>query len=749
MPHNIIIGKKSYITQALTKFIRNAEIFSANELNKINIEDIRSKKKINLIFNNFYPSKKLNNLTFRDYSEFEKLSIQKLTHILSKISPKKINKIIYTSSASIYRLAENVDSEKKDEFNRELYSAFKLASEKIILNYCSKNNLDYHIFRVFNSFGNPDDSFSFIEKIIKFKRKNKEILLVNNGNSIRDFIHVDDIGKIYSIFLKKKIRSGIYDLGSGNGYLIKDIISFANFSHKKIKKKNRLGEFHNSIADIKSLQKIIPNYKFKNLGIYIKKKLKIKKEEKIKPILNLNYRNRHIASGVIIYGAGYAGKKIFYELKKINEDVLFFVDDKKDLQNTYLEGIPIISYEKLLEVKPNYDIKRVYLTIPSLSKNLQNYIIKKIKRSFFDVRYLSEKKFLLSDRIDVNDLKINDINDILNRKQIKIKKLSKLSNKTILVTGATGTIGKEICRQLLQHQIKKIIAVDKSEIGIYTHQNKSKRAKIHYRLLDINDKTFLEKIIKDEKVEIIFHAAAYKHVNILEKNIFSAVKNNIFATYNLCKLSKKYSCEMIFISTDKAANPTSILGYTKRIAEKACGYFNLSNNIRKKIKIVRFGNVFGSSGSAINNFIDKINNEEPVQITSIKASRYFMTVLEACHLVLQTSAINSNEKIFILNMGKPINVFDLAQNLAKIKMKLNPNYKFEYEEIGLQPGEKLNETLKDKSEIIRKINKEIFVVKDKKKINSDFKKSYEELNLYYSSLNKKNLIACLKKISKK
>ena len=201
----------------------------------------------------------MNNLTFRDYSEFEKLSIQKLTHILSEISPKKINKIIYTSSASIYRLAENVDSEKKDEFNRELYSAFKLASEKIILNYCSKNNLDYHIFRVFNSFGNPDDSFSFIEKIIKFKRKNKEILLVNNGNSIRDFIHVDDIGKIYSIFLKKKIRSGIYDLGSGNGYLIKDIISFANFSHNKIKKKNRLGEFHNSIADIKSLQKIIPN----------------------------------------------------------------------------------------------------------------------------------------------------------------------------------------------------------------------------------------------------------------------------------------------------------------------------------------------------------------------------------------------------------------------------------------------------------------------------------------------------------
>jgi len=749
MSRNIIIGKKSYITQALHKFIKDVEIFSANELDEINIRKIQSKKKINLIFNNFYPSKLLNNLTFREYSEFEKLSIQKLTNILSKISPKRVNKIIYTSSAAIYRLAENIDNQKKDELNRELYSSFKLASEKIILNYCSKNNLNYHIFRVFNSYGNPNDPFSFIEKIIKLKRKNKEILLINNGNSIRDFIHVEDIGKIYSIFLKKKIRSGIYDLGYGNGYLIKDIISFANFSNKKIIKKNNIEEVHNSLADTKNLKKIIPNYKFKNLGIYIKKKLDIKNKKTIKPILNIKNRNRHIATGVVIYGAGHAGKKIFYELKKINEDILFFVDDKKNLQNTLFEGTPIISYESLLEVQQNYDIKRIYLTIPSLSKNLQNRIIKKIKKSFFDVRYLSEKKFLLSDKIDVNDLNINDINDILNRKQIKIKKLSKLSKKTILVTGATGTIGMEICRQLQQHQIKKIIAVDKSEIGIYNQQKKSKSEKINYKLLDINDQTFLEKIIKDEKVEIIFHAAAYKHVNILEKNIFSAVKNNVFATYNLCKLSKKYSCEMIFISTDKAANPMSILGYTKRIAEKACEYFNLSENIRKKIKIVRFGNVFGSSGSAINNFIEKINNEKPVQITSVKAYRYFMTVLEACHLVLQTSAINSNEKIFILNMGKPINIFDLAKNLAKIKMKLNPNYKFEYKEIGLQPGEKLNETLKDKSEVIKKINKEIFVVKNKKKINVDFKKSYEELNLYYSSLNKKKLMTCLKKISKK
>ena len=332
-------------------------------------------------------------------------------------------------------------------------------------------------------------------------------------------------------------------------------------------------------------------------------------------------------------------------------------------------------------------------------------MLRKLKTHFFDVRYLPEKKFLISNKIDVQDLNIREVNSILNRKQINLKKIKKLSKKTILVTGAVGTIGSEICRQLMQHNVKKIIAVDKSEIGIYYQQKKFGNKRISYNLIDINDYSFLEKIIKKNKVEMIFHAAAYKHVNILENNIYSAVKNNIFATYNVCQLAIENSCEMIFISTDKAANPVSILGYTKRVAEKVCEYFNFSNKLSKKIKIVRFGNVFGSSGSAINSFLDRINNESPVEITSKKASRYFMTVLEACHLVLQTAAINSKGSIFILNMGKAINILKLAKNLGRIKKKLNNNYDFKYKEIGLQPGEKLKETLKDKKEILKVLKK--------------------------------------------
>ena len=748
MTTNIIIGKKSFVTKAILNSIKKAEVYSANDFNNLTLKKIKSKKKINLIFNNFFPSNLLNNLSYKDYQKFQKLSLESITCLLGKLSPKKINKIIYTSSSAVYRLPENMHNQKKDEINRELYSSFKLSAEKIILNYCTKNNLNYHIFRLFNTFGNREDPFSFIEKIIKLKKNNKKIKLINNGNSIRDFIHVNDIGKIYRIFLNKKIKNGIFDLGTGNGYLTKDIINYLNFSNSKIIKKNNINEIYNSIADNKNLIEVIKKYKFINLHTYLKKRLNIKNKKIIKPVLKFKNQNRNLSSGIVIYGAGYAGKKIFTELKKINEDILFFVDDKISIQNTNYKGIPIISYENLLELKKNYNIKRIYLTIPSLDKYSQNQIIRKIKKNFFDVRYLSEKKYLLSDKIDVNDLNINEINNILNRKQINVKKINKLSNKTVLVTGAAGTIGSEICRQLVQHKVKKVIAIDKSEIGIYNQQQKLKKEKIYYNLLDINDKSLMEKIIRDEKVQIIFHAAAYKHVNILENNIFSAIKNNIFATHNICDLSEKYSCEMIFISTDKAADPTSILGYTKRFAEKVCENYNLSKLTKNKIKIVRFGNVFGSSGSAINNFIDKINNEQPVQITNKKASRYFMTVLEACHLVLQTSAINSNEKIFILNMGKPINIFNLASNLARLKIKLNPNYKFQYEEIGLFPGEKLRETLIDKSEKIKKINKEIFVVSKKSKINKNFDHLYKELNFYYLNMKKKELINCLKKISR-
>ena len=749
MIKNIIIGKNSLITKEICKYLDNVYIFSANELDKINFnQKTKNFKKVNLIFNNFYPSKNLNTMNKNDYRKFCDLSLEKISFILETMPSSKINKIIYTSSSSIYRIPENLNNQFKDKFNRELYSSFKLAAEKLILNYSRNKKKKHFIMRLFNTYGNSIDQFSFIEKIIRLKKNNKKINLINNGNAIRDFIHVKDVAKIYKQFIEKKFENGVYDLGTGNGYLIKDIVDFSNFPKANIIKLNNINEIYNSIAQNKSLIKQIKNYKFYDLGKYLKQKLKINKKA-IRSISNYgNDTRKSQINGVVIYGAGYAGKQIYHELKKNNDDILFFIDDNLKKQNTNYKGIPIISYKNLLSIRKNFIIKRIYLTIPSLRKASLEKMIKKIKINFFDVRFLPEKKFLLSDKINIEDLNINQINDILNRKQIKFKKIKKLSGKTILVTGAAGTIGSEICRQLIQHNVKKIIAVDKSELGIYHQQKKIETKKISYNLLDINDHYLLEKIIIDKNVQIIFHAAAYKHVNILENNVYSAVKNNIFSTFNLCNLALKNSCEMIFISTDKAANPISVLGYTKRVAEKVCEYFNSNFKGHKKIKIVRFGNVFGSSGSAINNFLYKINNENTVEITSKKATRFFMTVLEACHLVLQTTTINSKGNVFILNMGKPINILKLAKNLGKIKMKLNNNYIFKYKEVGLQPGEKLKETLKDKKETIKKINKEIFIVYSKYKKSDKFKLYFEKLKDNYYKAQKNKLIKELKNITK-
>ena len=468
---------------------------------------------------------------------------------------------------------------------------------------------------------------------------------------------------------------------------------------------------------------------------------------------NLNFKslsylkkNNLDIPGVAIYGAGNAGKQIFNELSKNNENIICFIDDNSQLQNSILNGVPIISYDDIFKLNIYTKIKRIFLAIPSLDKISQTKKLIKIKKDFFDVRFLPEKKFLLSDQINLNDLNIDEINNILNRKQFKVKKIKKLKNKKVLVTGAAGTIGSEICRQLIQQKVNKVIAVDKSEIGIYNLQNKNNSKKILYKLIDINNIKFLEKIIKKENIDIIFHAAAYKHVNILEKNIFSAVKNNVIATYNLCKLSHRYSCDMIFISTDKAANPKSVLGYTKRVAEKICEYFNHLKNKDSFINIVRFGNVFGSSGSAITNFFEQINLDKPIKITHPKASRYFMTITEACHLVIQTTEINSKNKIFVLNMGKPLNILNLAKSLGMIRTKINSNYTFRYQVIGLKSGEKLNETIVDNKEIKTKFNNEIFFVRSKVNKISSFVKFYQKLTFIFEKQNEKELFKQLVKI---
>jgi UDP-N-acetyl-D-glucosamine 4,6-dehydratase len=190
-------------------------------------------------------------------------------------------------------------------------------------------------------------------------------------------------------------------------------------------------------------------------------------------------------------------------------------------------------------------------------------------------------------------------------------------------------------------------------------------------LCDVNDDILLNQIISKNKISLIIHAAAYKHVNILEQNVHAAILNNIIGTKKVCEVAIKNNTNLILISTDKAVEPKSILGYSKRVCEQIVNYYN-SNNKQSYFNIVRFGNVFGSSGSAVTKFIEQINNNEPLTITNKLATRFFMTILEACYLVLETTSLKIRNKTFILNMGKPINIYKLAKKLAKYKKDLSP-----------------------------------------------------------------------------
>ena len=513
---------------------------------------------------------------------------------------------------------------------------------------------------------------------------------------------------------------------------------------KKIVKINQINEITKSIADVKKLKENLGDYKFKSLEDYLRKRIKISKNNQIQ-FTKDDYPNSRY-EGSVIYGAGFAGKKLFFRLKEQKEKIIFFVDDNLKKHNSLLFNIPIISFEELKKINKKKIIDKIFIAIPSLNEKQLLKIKNKLNKSFFDIRYLPEKKFLIDDNINLNDLKNDQLNSFLNRKPININKIKGLKNKKILVTGAAGTIGFEICRQLIYQEAKSIIGIDNSEIGIYEKRSQiDKRVKL--LLCDLNDTTLLKKIILKNKINLIIHAAAYKHVNILEKNIHSAVSNNIIGTKKICEIAAENNINFVLISTDKAAEPRSVLGYSKKVCEQIIHFYNL-NNKKNYFNIVRFGNVFGSSGSAVTKFVEQINNNESLTITNKLATRFFMTVLEACYLVLKTNTFKIKKKTFILNMGRPINIYELAKKLGVYKNKLDPSYQIKFTETGLKKNEKLHERLFEKKERLKKVNENIFYVINNKFNKDKFNKLFLDLEKNYKYFSKKRIIGYLKLICK-
>ncbi len=390
---------------------------------------------------------------------------------------------------------------------------------------------------------------------------------------------------------------------------------------------------------------------------------------------------------LVIYGAGKAGLRLAEEYKDSHFSIKYFIDDDKGLQKRSIDGIKIISNNGLGE-KNKFDL--LVIAMPSASSKYISDVYKKMERHFNDIKILPSLDQILSSKSFMEQLKNISVEDLLARHPQDLDKKtisSFLKNKKILVTGGGGSIGSEIARQCLKYGVKELYLLDHSEFNLYTICEELNSDKVKPLMHSILDYEMLENSISTSRADIIIHAAAYKHVPLVEENIDKGIKNNIIGTKNCIDLAIKYGIKkFIVISTDKAVRPTNVMGATKRICELYAGNIDSKNT---EISSVRFGNVLGSSGSVIPKFKMQIEQGGPLTVTHPDITRYFMLIPEACELVLQTAAIAKGGEIFILDMGEPVKIVDLANKMKELSGKKNINIEF----IGLRVGEKLYEEL--------------------------------------------------------
>ena len=435
----------------------------------------------------------------------------------------------------------------------------------------------------------------------------------------------------------------------------------------------------------------------------------------IEPVLHGN---------VMIIGAGNAGYQLINEINNIkksrNYKVKCFIDDDPSKAGMYSAGVPIVGgRDMILRAVKEYAISTILFAIPSCPADDKATIMKICQQTKCKLRTIPSILQFATDEIEVNLSQIREVNveDLLGRESIKLNNDSVfgyIKDRIVLVTGGGGSIGSELCRQIAAHNPKQLIIFDVYENNAYDIQNELIRTYPGLNLLaligSVRDSKRLECIFSKYHPEIVFHAAAHKHVPLMEVSPNETLKNNVFGTYKTAKCADKYGVKkFVLISTDKAVNPTNIMGASKRICEMVIQYMNAHSET--DYAAVRFGNVLGSNGSVIPLFKKQIAAGGPVTVTDPNIIRYFMTIPEAVSLVLQAGANAKGGEIFVLDMGKPVKILDLAENLIRLS-GLEPYVDIKIEFTGLRPGEKLYEELLMSEEGLTKTdNKLIYIGK--------------------------------------
>ncbi|MCI5582878.1 MAG: polysaccharide biosynthesis protein [Anaeroplasma sp.] len=465
-------------------------------------------------------------------------------------------------------------------------------------------------------------------------------------------------------------------------------------------------------------------------------------------VLNKYYHKKKKADKInrtLIIGAGNAGVMVRNELctLELGNKVVAFLDDSKDKIGTYINGVKVYGpIDKVNEVVDSLDIEKIIIALPSAGITRIKEITNLIDYKNEEVLILPDKTKLLQSDISTNIRKV-EIADLLGRKTIDVvdeNTANFYKDKVVLITGGGGSIGSELCRQVAKMNPKQIIVLDIYENCAYDIQQELKfkygnNLDLKIEIISITNKPALERVFEKYKPNIVVMAAAHKHVPLMENNVVEAVENNVFGTLNTVELAEKYGVDRVhMVSTDKAVNPTSVMGATKRICEMIVQAHS-SIEQHTTFSITRFGNVLGSAGSVIPLFKRQIEAGGPVTLTDYRIIRYFMTIPEASQLVLQSASMAKNGELFVLDMGEPVKIYDLAKNLIRLS-GFEPDVDIKIIETGLRPGEKLYEELLVKTEELDKTDNElIFIERDKP---LELEKVNEMLELLQKAVNKGN-----------
>ncbi|KOF11565.1 polysaccharide biosynthesis protein EpsC [Planococcus glaciei] len=429
--------------------------------------------------------------------------------------------------------------------------------------------------------------------------------------------------------------------------------------------------------------------------------LRILQEGKIK-------KKAILTSRTMVVGAGQGGRMIARHMKQNPEwgrNPVIFADDDKTQWGLEINGIEVAgSLERIPEFVADHKIDQIVIAIPSLSKKEMAELTKMCIDTGAKTQTLPRIEDLMTGKIKVSDIRDVKIEDLLGREEVKLDMAAieeQVQGKTVMVTGAGGSIGSEICRQISNFNPSRLLLLGHGENSIYTidmelRRKLPKTTEIIPIIADVQDRERIFQVVNQFRPDMIYHAAAHKHVPLMEANPLEAVKNNVFGTKNIAEAADKYGVgSFVMISTDKAVNPPNIMGATKRFAEMIVQ--NLAINSKTTFSAVRFGNVLGSRGSVVPLFKEQIAKGGPITITDPEMTRYFMTIPEASRLVIQAGLLASGGEVFVLDMGEPVKIVDLARNLIKLSGYEENEIKIQF--TGMRPGEKLYEELLDASEI--------------------------------------------------